>query len=104
VEAHPRDDLVRYRLAQVYRRLGRDAQAEEQAATMRELRELGKQFTKLHERAFNDVSDPQLRYEIGVMANQLGRPLLARTWFEAALTLDPGHQASRDALRELAKP
>jgi tetratricopeptide (TPR) repeat protein len=104
VEAHPRDDLVRYRLAQVYRRLGRDAQAEEQAAAMRELRELGKQFTKLHERAFNDVSDPQLRYEIGVMANQLGRPLLARGWFEAALTLDPGHQASRDALRELAKP
>jgi hypothetical protein len=45
---------------------------------MRELRELGKQFTKLHERAFNDLSDPQLRYEIGMMANQLGRPLLAR--------------------------
>ena len=104
VAAHPRDDLVRYRLAQVYRRLGRDDRAEEQAGIMRELRELGKQFTKLHERAFNDVSDPQLRYEIGMMANQLGRPLLARGWFEAALTLDPGHQASRDALRELAKP
>jgi len=103
VEAHPRDDLVRYRLAQVYRRLGRDDRAEEQAAAMRELRELGKQFTKLHERAFNDLSDPQLRYEIGVMANRLGRPLLARGWFEAALTLDPGHQPSREALLELAQ-
>ena len=101
--AHPHDDLVRYRLAQVYRRLGRDDQAEVQAEIMRELRELGKQFTKLHERAFNDLSDPQLRYEIGVLANRLGRPLLARGWFEAALALDPGHRPSREALLELAR-
>jgi len=100
---HPHDDLVRYRLAQVYRRLGRDEQAEQQAGVMRELRELGKEFTKLHERAFNDLSDPQLRYEIGVMANRLGRPALARGWFEAALTLDPGHRSSREALSELAR-
>ena len=101
--AHPHDDLVRYRLAQVYRRLDRNEQAEEQAEIMRELRELGKQFTKLHERAFNDLSNPQMRYEIGAMANRLGRPVLARTWFEAALMLDPEHQPSREALLEMAQ-
>ncbi len=98
---HPRDDLVRYRLAQVYRRLGRHEDAQREAELMRELRELGKQFTLLHERAFNDLTDADLRYQLGQLADRLGRPVLALTWYEAALALEPQHRPAREAWQKM---
>jgi len=98
VEHHPREFRVRYQLAQAYGRLGERELAEEQMRQMQELRKLHRRFTDLHEKAIKDADDVEARYQLGVLADQLGKPELARTWFAATLGMDPNHEGAQKAL------
>jgi tetratricopeptide (TPR) repeat protein len=69
-----------------------------------ELRGLRDRFTKLHTQAIKNADDVDLRYQLGELARQLDKPLLAVSWFEAALALDPQHEKARQALQGLRAP
>ena len=101
VERYPKEWRPRYTLARAYRQLGETDKAAEHMKAMEELRELRYQFTKLHAEAIKDTENAELRYRLGVMAGELGRPLLAIGWFESALALDPEHKKAREALQGL---
>ena len=104
VDRYPKDPEVRYRLSQAYDRLGQPKAAEEQLKLRNELRDLVTQFSRLHGKAVAAPADADLRYQLGVLAGQLDKPELARSWFMAALALDPNHAEARRALRALAAP
>lgn len=96
--AYPKDHIAHYKLSQAYRRLGKDAQAKEQADIAEKLRQLRLEFSQLHATAAAEPDNANVRCRIGLLARQLDRSDLARVWFEAALSIDPRHQ---EALRNL---
>jgi tetratricopeptide (TPR) repeat protein len=102
-EYYPKEYKVRYRLAQLYQRLGRAESAREQNEAMAELRTLRNRFSDLHEKAIAEAANVELRYELGTLAVRLDKPELARTWFLAALGLDPDHQGARLALQAMSR-
>jgi hypothetical protein len=69
-----------------------------------ELRDLVTQFSRLHGKAVANPADADLRYQLGVVANRLDKRELARSWFMAALALDPTHTHARQALQDTAAP
>lgn len=97
VASHPKEYPLRWQLSQTYQLLGRTQEAAAEARTVQELQQLRKKFTELHEQAFRDTTNAELRYQLGVVAGQLDKPLLANSWFAAALALDPQHTAARRA-------
>ena len=101
---HPKDYHVRYKLSQAYQRLGKESLAREEAQASQALRELLERFAKLHEQAIADPANVELRYQLGVVANQLDKRELARSWFTAVLALDPDHAGARQALEAMARP
>lgn len=100
VEAYPKEWRPRYTLAMACKRLGDDGQAAEHLKLVEELRRLRDRFTNLHNQALKDAANADLRYEMGIVARQLDKPLLAISWFQAALALQPDHQPAQQALRE----
>jgi tetratricopeptide (TPR) repeat protein len=100
VETYPQEWRPRYTLAMAYKRLGNDKLATEHLELVEQVRRLRDRFTDLHNQAMKDPDDADLRYELGVVARELDKPLLASSWFEAALALEPHHQ---QALRELTR-
>jgi tetratricopeptide (TPR) repeat protein len=103
VKAYPKEWRPRYTLAMAYKRLGDAKQAAEQLKTYEELRALRDRFTKLHTQAIQEPDNAERRYELGVVARQLDKPLLAISWFEAALALQPAHEKARASLQELTR-
>lgn len=99
IEHHPKDYKLRFQLIRAYRALGRQDLAAEQAKPMQELRELRSRFADLHTQAMNDIDNADIRYELGVAAEQFEKPVIARDWFKAALALDPEHALARQALQ-----
>lgn len=103
VKAHPKEWRPRYALARAYQRLGEMGQAAEHLRLVEELRRLRDRFTKLHTQAMDEPDQADLRYELGVVARQLDKPLLAISWFQAALALQPDHEKARAALQSRTK-
>lgn len=104
VKHHPKEYRPRYQLSQAYQRLGEEELAREQVEAMKDLRALRERFTKLHERAFADPDDVDVRYELGVVAARLDKPKLAQGWFGITLAMDPNHSGARDAMVRKAPP
>ncbi len=95
---HPFSHGVRTQLAQVLGRLGRDAESTEQSARAEELQKLWQRFSDLQIEAINRATDAPIRYEIGLLAKQLGKPELAVSWLKAALAIDPSMSLAGEAL------
>jgi len=104
IQADPLDFVPRYKLSNVYARLGRKSDAEAQLEKMHENRKRYDRLHALQNKAMTEPQNANLRYEMGTAALELGRPELARVWFNAALGLDPEHQAARNALKSLDNP
>lgn len=104
VEKHPQDFTAPYKLAGVYQRMGRTAEAKVQMTRMESNRKLRERFTALHEEANNKPQDAQIRYDLGETASQLHLFHLAKMWYQAALALDPNHARARLALSKLKIP
>ncbi len=101
VAAFPKEWRPRYTLGMAYKRLGDDKQAADQLKIVEEVRRLRDHFTDLHNQALKDPDSADLRYELGVVARQLDKPLLAITWLQTALAIQPDHEQARQALQEL---
>jgi tetratricopeptide (TPR) repeat protein len=103
IRFHPFNHGVRTQLAQVLGRLGREAESKEQSARAEELQKLWQRFSDLQIEAINRATDAPIRYEIGLLAKQLGRPELAVIWLKAALAIDPGMSLAGEALAAMEK-
>jgi len=98
VEQHPHDYHARFQYAQTLRRQGKDEEAARQEQVSEELRQTWSRFSDLHIEAIDQPTNADLRLELGQLAKKLGQLKLARTWFQAALAINP---ASEQAAREL---
>lgn len=103
VRFHPFDHGVRTQLAQVLGRLGREGESKEQSTRAEELQKLWQRFSDLQIEAINRATDAPIRYEIGLLAKQLGKPELAISWLKAALAIDPGMSLAGEALAAMEK-
>jgi len=100
VELSPGDFQAHFQLAKAYQAVGQKEFAEKHFERMQELRALRERFSKLHTLAVDNPQDAELRYQLGVVAVELGKPELARTWFVATLGLNPKHTGALKALQE----
>ena len=74
-------------------------QREIQAAT--DLKNTFLKFADLHQEAIKRPDDAALRVELGQLAEKLGKMKLARTWYLAAIGLDPANAPAQEALQKL---
>lgn len=103
VKYHPLEFRIHQQLSQVLARQGEAVRAQEHATEAERLRDLRERFTDLHARASIDVQSADLRYELAMVAEQLGKRELALNWLSQVLALDRQHAPARQALEELRK-
>ena len=99
--SHPGNFEILFQLVKALRLVGRNAEAEAQSARLAELETLVDEFARLNTNAFSDLGNADLRFQLGELAQRMGRPELARSWLEAALAIDPNFVSARNLLREL---
>ena len=102
-ELDPYNHGVRSQLAQVLGRLGDADGSQEQTKVAEELQKKWQKFSDLQLDAINNQIDPTIRYQIGVLAKELGKPELAIVWFKAALAIEPNNRLAANALMETSK-
>ena len=100
-EVDPYNHGIRTQYAQVLGRLGQTDNAKQQTERAEQLQGLWQRFSDLQIDAINHATDAPLRFEIGALARQLGKPELAISWFKAALAIDPSLRSAADALTEM---
>ena len=103
-KTHPRDATARKHLAAVYQRQGNKKAAQEQLNLIETHRNLQEKLTTLREQAEKRPQDASVRYELAETARELHLYRLAKTWYQAALTLNPQHQKAQQALATLPQP
>ncbi len=93
------DFRVHHKLSQVYARLGQTERARAASEEAARIRDLRARFADLHGQVSGNTDNADLRYQLGLLARQLGREDLAVSWFTAALAIDPTHTDAQSALR-----
>jgi tetratricopeptide (TPR) repeat protein len=94
----PYSARAHYLLSNAYSRGGLRDQADSEIRRFHEVQALERQFIDLHDVAGSQPNDSDVRYRLGVLAGQLGKPELAKMWFRSALALKPDHAAARAGL------
>lgn len=74
-------------------------QSEVKRAT--ELKDNVLKFANLHLTAMEKPEDANVRFQLGEMAEKLGKPNLARSWYSTALGMDPSLKGAESALARL---
>lgn len=92
VAKHPRDYLVRLKLAQAYAGAGREADADAARAEAERIRALRRTFADLHQEAWARPGDADVRRRLATMAADLDRPDLEQVWLEAATAVEAGRK------------
>jgi tetratricopeptide (TPR) repeat protein len=89
VAAAPRDHRGHMKLAQALALAGRQAEAAAEQKRSDHLREVRRVFAELHEAAWDNPEDAQVRLRLAQLAGELGRPDLEQVWLKAASALQP---------------
>jgi len=89
---YPRDDVFMYKLSEAYRGFGDAAKAEELAVQSKILRTKRERFSKLNVDVIGEPTNIAMRLELGKLAEEIGKPELAVTWYQAVLTIDSQNQ------------
>jgi tetratricopeptide (TPR) repeat protein len=100
VRQAPYSSQAHFYLSQAYRRTGAEDKAEAELQLRHETEKVEREFSNLNDTASQKPIDPEVRYQLGVLARKLGKKELATVWFRAALALSPNHAAARAALAE----
>ena len=90
-----------YQRGVVLRRLGRAEEARRDLARADELNKGLAEMSALNQQADRDPHNADVRYRLGRLCVELGKPELAASWYRAALACDPKHAAARLGLRAL---
>lgn len=101
-ETYPTHYVAHYKLSQLYRQMGKEAQAQQWLTSMRSAQALQRQFSELNDQAIQQPRDARLRYQLGVVARKLDMKVEALGWFRAAVALEPSNEEARKAMDELA--
>ncbi|MGP0063682.1 MAG: tetratricopeptide repeat protein [Isosphaeraceae bacterium] len=101
VAADPCQPEIFYQRGLVLRQLGRPEEARRDLARADELNEGLAEMSALNRQAERAPHDADIRYRLGRLCVELGKPELAASWYRAALACDPGHAAARFGLRAL---
>jgi tetratricopeptide (TPR) repeat protein len=104
VRLDPHEVKCRQALMEACRRVGDLGQADKHQRLLEELRADRERLSKLHQAAIASPWDDAVRYEIGILCRKLNRTQEARTWFQAALTCNPGNRKVQQALAEMSNP
>lgn len=97
----PNDRLILHHLAMTWQRAGQTEKAERLRKAVKRLQQLDAQYEDLSLKAIDDPRDAQARYQLGLIAVELGAPALARNWFQAVVHLEPGNARAQVALQAL---
>lgn len=109
VELDPGSLPARNKLALALRRVGKAAEADEQAAAIRQLEADSERVAELARGALRaNPNDPNIHREIGLIALRGGQTREALRWFRSALAADPNHTPTHLTLagvyKELGNP
>lgn len=103
-DAQPSNHEPRFLLGRALLQAGRDEEGRQQLKRSEELKQIFLEMAELHLDAVERPNDADLRFQLGQLAERLGRPAIARTWYTAALGLEPQHADASTALARLARP
>jgi tetratricopeptide (TPR) repeat protein len=104
VAADPYRPETIYRRGLVLRQLGRAEEARRDLDRSAELNRGLAEMSDLNRQADRDPRDAEVRYRLGRLCTELGKPDLAASWYRAALACDPRHAAARLGLNALRAP
>ncbi|MCI0359911.1 MAG: tetratricopeptide repeat protein [Planctomycetaceae bacterium] len=88
-QAHPKDYLAHFKLAQAYTQLGQQDRGNAEQKLADQIREVRKEFADLHQVAWDRPHDVQVRLRLAALAKELDRPDLADVWLRSAAALQP---------------
>jgi len=80
---------------------GEKDRGEQEIRKATELKDMFLKFADLHQEAIKRPQDAALRVELGRLAEQLGKPGLARNWYRVALGLDDQNTDAVAALKRI---
>jgi tetratricopeptide (TPR) repeat protein len=95
LQADPYDGRLYFQRGQAYSALGRKAEAERDMARSAEFNKNMAELSKLDEQACRNPTDPEVRYRLGRLCRQMGKPDLAASWLRAALACDSKQREAR---------
>jgi len=98
---HPGNDRILFKLSNVHRQLGNADEAATVLAQHEQIKKLKIQYIEKNVMAAQVPTDANIRFELGKIAEQLYDLPAAASWYQAALALDPNHQAATAALNGL---
>jgi tetratricopeptide (TPR) repeat protein len=101
VAADPFASQAIYQRGTVLRVLGRGDEARRDFDRAAELKKGLETMSKLNEEAANAPHDADVRYRLGRLCVDLGKPELAASWYRASLACNPAHAEARFALNAL---
>jgi tetratricopeptide (TPR) repeat protein len=101
VEVAPSDHEPRFLLGRALLQSGRKEEGQTQLARSEALKQIFLKMAELHLDAIAQPQDAGVRLQLAELAEQLGRPAIARSWYQAALGLDPASEAAQAALERL---
>ena len=90
-----------YQRGRLLQQLGRTEEARRQLARADELNKGLAEMSDLNRQAERAPHDADVRYRLGRLCVELGKPELAASWYRAALACDPGHRDARLGLKAL---
>lgn len=97
-ENHPLDFTAHFKLSQALRRADQNDLADQEAAEAERIRLIREKFAKLHQDASSKPQDAAVRVELALTAQELQLLDVAKSWYKAALTLDPKNENARKSL------
>ncbi|MFM8581951.1 MAG: tetratricopeptide repeat protein, partial [Planctomycetaceae bacterium] len=103
VAGHPHDSMAHYVLGQALERAGEANAARAQFDLFQQWRDQEERFATLHAEASREIENTAIRMELGELAERLRKPELAKTWYRAALSLNPRLNAAQQALDRLER-
>jgi thioredoxin-like negative regulator of GroEL len=89
VASNPRDYMAHFKLAQAYAQADQPKLAAAEQATAEKIRRIRKEFSDLHQVAWNNPHDIRTRLRLAQLAKELGREDLEQTWLKSAAALQP---------------
>jgi tetratricopeptide (TPR) repeat protein len=101
VAADPFQPETIYQRGVVLRQLGRTEEARRDLARAEGLNKGLAEMSALNRQAERAPHDADVRYRLGRLCVELGKPELAASWYRAALACDPRHAAARFGLNAL---
>lgn len=99
-EAAPKDHDIRYTLAIALRAAGRAGDAKRELEAAEDLRRLRERSEDVFRDALANRYNADLRYELGLLAEEVDMFALAESWFHAAVMLAQDHPEARAKLEE----